>query len=407
MKAIKAAVSTSFLALPTNLSLVVVLALLLGLPAVGRAGPVSYTFTSIAETGGLISGLSFTPTISGDGTVAFLALVSPGPIGIFAGTGGPLTTIAAPSPFGGGGFGVPPFSNVAGTVVFYATAPSGVPFGIFTGNGGPLTPLYNSSAFRALGTAPTLNSAGTAAFVADPGAGAPSGVFTGNGGPVTAIADSLTFFNFRISPLVNDAGTVVFVAQEVAGGATGVFTGAGGPVTTVAVTGTRFSAIDQYPSMNDSGVVAFSGGLAAGGEGVFTAGGGGIATVADTSGAFSGFAGFSLGSGPSINNAGTVAFFATLDAGGSGIFTGSDPTADAVIRTGDALFGAPVTALDFFRGLNDAGQMAFIAELADGRQVVVRADPAQVGAVPGPSALALLAIGTLALAGYRWKRRRR
>jgi hypothetical protein len=193
MKAIKAAVSTSFLALPTNLSLVVVLALLLGLPAVGRAGPVSYTFTSIAETGGLISGLSFTPTISGDGTVAFLALVSPGPIGIFAGTGGPLTTIAAPSPFGGGGFGVPPFSNVAGTVVFYATAPSGVPFGIFTGNGGPLTPLYNSSAFRALGTAPTLNSAGTAAFVADPGAGAPSGVFTGNGGPVTAIADSLTF----------------------------------------------------------------------------------------------------------------------------------------------------------------------------------------------------------------------
>ena len=56
----------------------------------------------------------------------------------------------------------------------------------------------------------------------------------------------------------------------------------------------------------------------------------------------------SLGSGPSINDAGAVAFFATLDAGGSGIFTGPDPTTDVVIRTGDLLFGATVTALDFF-----------------------------------------------------------
>jgi hypothetical protein len=49
---------------------------------------------------------------------------------------------------------------------------------------------------------------------------------------------------------------------------------------------------------------------------------------------------------------------------------------DQVVAIGDPLFGSIVTGLSFWReGLNDVGELAFRATLADGRQVVVRADP--------------------------------
>src|SRR5207245_11350529 len=82
------------------------------------------------------------------------------------------------------------------------------------------------------------------------------------------------------------------------------------------------------------------------------------------------------GNGPGINNSGTVVFEATLTAGGSGLFSGPDPSADRIIGTGDPLFGSTVTNVDFRgRGLNDAGQVAFLATLGDGRTLLVRADP--------------------------------
>ena len=76
-------------------------------------------------------------------------------------------------------------------------------------------------------------------------------------------------------------------------------------------------------------------------------------------------------------NRGAVVFFARLDAGRVGIFTGPD-AADQVIAVGDPLFGSVVE--EFFLngsrlGFNDRGQIAFVARLADDRNVVVRADP--------------------------------
>src|SRR5262249_6376099 len=90
-----------------------------------------------------------------------------------------------------------------------------------------------------------------------------------------------------------------------------------------------------------------------------------------------------------------------------GIFTGPDPLADKVIATGDLLFGSALVEIVGLYGLNNNGQIAFYGTLADGRQVVVRADPAG-GGIPPPPALGPVAAGGLGLLGWvGWQRRRR
>lgn len=150
------------------------------------------------------------------------------------------------------------------------------------------------------------------------------------------------------------------------------------------------------PSINDVGTVAFRAGLDAGGEGIFTSSGGSITTIADSSGLFSSFRSVS------INNSGMLAFEANLDSGGFGIFTGTNPIADKVVAIGDPLFGSTVTFLGAFgqEGLNDAGEVAFFANLADGTSGIFRAESEDISTppetVPEPaSTLGLLAFGAL------------
>ena len=113
-----------------------------------------------------------------------------------------------------------------------------------------------------------------------------------------------------------------------------------------------------------------------GNTGVFLGNGIITKTVADNSGRYSSFW------TPSVNNNGKVAFRALLDGDISktGIFTGPDPIADKVIVAGDILLGSEVKGVQFTQyGLNDAGQIAFIAYLDSNRgtldTVIVRADP--------------------------------
>jgi PASTA domain-containing protein len=113
---------------------------------------------------------------------------------------------------------------------------------------------------------------------------------------------------------VNDAGTVAFQAA-LQGGGTGVFTGSDGGIEE-AVGPTLLAGVTSHPDLNNAGAMSFYGDLPAG-HGVFLLRYG-LQTIADTHGEFA-----SIGPlGPTMNEAGAVAFRADRAAGGSGIFVG-------------------------------------------------------------------------------------
>jgi hypothetical protein len=141
-------------------------------------------------------------------------------------------------------------------------------------------------------------------------------------------------------------------------------------------------------AINSTGSVAFTAALDAGGTGLLLApAGGSLTQVADTSGQFSALV---LGG---LNVSGTLAFVGDLTAGGRAVYLfppGGSLT--RIIGNGDALDGSTITGLTFpFASINDAGQIAFAASLADGRQGVFVGTP-----VPEPTSLALIAVGGLA-----------
>jgi hypothetical protein len=356
-----------------------VISLLLAWPLSG--GAASYTFTKIADTSGPLSRFDFpgAPSVNDAGTVAFLAGLATGggAGGIFTGDGERITTIAdSNGPFSGtGGFGQFPAINARGTVAFLSAQKTG-PMGIFTGSGGPITTIVLETQLMSLGH-PSINNRGTVAFKAD----VPGGhvdIFTSQNGSLTPILNNRgTFTGINAHLSINDAGTIAFLASLQVG-RPGIFTSQGRSITTIVDTSGPVR-VTGTPSINNAGVVAFFGCMEDSGcaidqpsaESIFTGTGGPLTTIADTSGPFSHFG------NPSINNAGTVVFLALLEAGGSGIFTGPDPVADQVIATGDLLFGSTVVSLGFLQGLglNDAGQVAFFATLANGESGIFRADP--------------------------------
>ena len=173
---------------------------------------------------------------------------------------------------------------------------------------------------------------------------------------------------------INDGGTVVFTAtlvedNSLVEGDSGILTVEEGIVTPL-IDNSSFLSGFESAAINNSDTVVFSASLDEGGSGVFTISNDALTTVADSSGLFKSF------EEAAINDSGAVAFLASLDAGDEGIFIGSDPVTDKVIATGDPLLGSTVTDLDFSnKSFNDFGQISFSAELANGIQVIFRADP--------------------------------
>jgi hypothetical protein len=308
-----------------------------------------------------------------DGTVTFQAALKDGGAGIFAGDGGPVATVFATA----GG----PFADVfshadagpGGAACAYAHLARGGSAVIRVVGGRAVAIARTPDPFRDIGPlGPTMNAAGTVAFRADRAPGE-RGVFTARAGaPIEIVADTRgTFAGFEGLPVVTRDGTVVFRADH-KDGRQSVLAARGGVLATIAATGERFRALGHFPGANDAGAVSFGATLASGVEGVFVAAGGETTTVADSSGPFESFR------GAWINNAGGVVFCATPKGGALGIYRGPDPKRDAILGTGDPLLGSTITEFALNPvSVNDAGQVAIRVRLADGRQLIVRADPAR------------------------------
>jgi hypothetical protein len=186
----------------------------------------------------------------------------------------------------------------------------------------------------------SVNNAGTVAFQAALREGG-TGVFIGDGGQVESVAgvDGLTVSSH---PDLNNEGATSFYTDD------GVVLVREDRLETIADTSARFTSIGPLgPTMNEAGAVAFRADLAGGVSGIFA----GNSTVADTSGAFAEFHGL-----PVINESGTVVFRADRTDGVQGIYAARDGEVEPVVETGESF-----ESLAAFPSANDDGTVAFAA----------------------------------------------
>ncbi len=385
-----------------------------------RASAEPYRFKKVAESGGGFAGFDAAPALNESGAVAFRALEQrPGmdPIaGIYVGaaganpnTPGPLTTIATieTQPF-------PAFPNVlftsfarpdvnaAGAVAFRASF-TGAGAGIFTSQSGVLTTVAQTGQAQfVLGFFGdvSINDASQVAFAANvplPVAGS-EGLFrhTPLTGFDTVATTGVMFQRFGLHPALTNGGTVGFRATLVPQG-DAIF---GAPVTLdPAIFPDSVSMALSEAALNDQGQAAYvARDLVLGMATLYVETRGvGRKTVASLPDF--------LSQGVSFNNHGSVAFLTSqglflVHADANGDY-GPVTNDNKVIGPGDPLFGSTVqssTMLFDSSALNNNGRLTFRAMLADGRQVVVLAEP-----VPEPSRTAawLAAIGAWSAVGRR------
>jgi hypothetical protein len=359
------------------------------------AGGNAYSFVKIAETGsGGVVNFPWTPSLNNSGAVALVVDNNLSTNRLVVGSGGPLQTIydrSGPLNALGGQVTI----NDSGAIAFVAAFDSGLG-GIVRGNGGALTTIADNSgnSFGSFGV-DHVNALGAVSFWSGLKTGG-SGFYLGDGSstPSTIASTSTPAFMFKTfatgGSYVNDNGDVVFQAQ-LNNNSLGVFLKRGSTITDVADDSGPLIFFSSGPSINNNGLMLFSAQFDTGGTALFSYLNGQLTTIADTN--TSSFANFN---DPIVNASGAFAFLGLLDNGTSGIWAGTDPLNDLVIATGMPLFGSTVSNLHFYRGLNDFGQMAFEADLADGRHVIARADP-----VPEPSVLGLM-VAAAALLRRQW-----
>lgn len=350
------------------------------------ASAASYTFTLIADTTGPFKTLGH-PALTAQGRVAFFATLDSGAQGIYRQSGESLTTIADDrgsfQHFSDPVTGVTtvPSINTQGTVAFWAALKTGGQ-GIFVGQGRQPTTIADDKGFlQTFGLFPSINDFDIVVFGAATDAGE-SGIFTGRGGPLTTIADTSESFSGFGVPTINNQNWVAFVAERADPPLFGIVARQSNVTRTI---------IDKFgnsplplqgfrpPRINAQGTVVFVADLQSQALVLFTGNGETLQVIADNEEANPvRFLAFDT---PAINSLGRIAFAALVDnirthETYTGVFTGPNPLTDQVIRTGAPLAGSTVTALQMFReGLNDEGQIAFHATLADETERIYRADP--------------------------------
>ena len=115
----------------------------------------------------------------------------------------------------------------------------------------------------------------------------------------------------------------------------------------------------------------FCAALVSGGASVFLAYGGNVETLIDAD------AGFESFRGALLSGTGELVFYATPTAGELGIYTGPDPERDCLLAVGGPLLDSSVASFALNPvSINRAGQLAIRVALENGRQLILRADPA-------------------------------
>jgi hypothetical protein len=329
----------------------------------------SYSFTQIAEFGpnSFFSQPIMTGTLNDHGTVTFRTRLWSGGEGAFTrDMEGNLGIIAITNdvikalPIGGR-------INNAGTVSFGADLRDGTQ-AIFTGRGQQLARITDTGPDSPFGSilpaAADVTNDETVAFRATLKGSGQTGIFTERAGePPRILYLTGGRFTDLWSQNIQRTGNLVVFGATLSTGGDGLFRGDGVTTTTIATTGDTYSSFTPASVANDAGTVAFLANLTAGDQAIVTGDGTQLTTIAATGDVFSDFTG-----NVSINNDGEVVFAADLAAGGRGIFSARDGAVDQIVGS---LADAPFSP----RALNNLGQFGFLANLADGRTVWVRADP--------------------------------
>jgi hypothetical protein len=168
---------------------------------------------------------------------------------------------------------------------------------------------------------------------------------------------------------LNASNTTAFVGQPNLVGGNAIFTSDHKGINIRASEAGPFHLFSAAVSLNDSGELAFHTVLHSGVSGIY------VLSKKSTAPLVLDNDNLRSPQRPVINNRGEVAFMGTLQNGASGIFIGPDPVLDKVVALGDTIDGVVIDAFDFFRGLNDRGQIVFTAHGRDGIQRLFRADP--------------------------------
>jgi hypothetical protein len=367
--------------------LVLLAAVALSLLAATAAQAAAYTFTKIADSArDNFNPNSFTcSSINNRGDVAFRAgRTSADGLNSFDGiyrvnADGTLTTIAEdPNRRTFGFLGNFPSMNDLGDVSFAANLAPSFDEAILRGNGKKLTTIATTAKglFNFFGFDTSVSNSGEVAFKGE--LNTPTfdeGLFSGSGFKLTThyLNHADVSLNGRPArfggndsrPSINNLGQIAFDESVQPNFDPGIFAGREGVFTTIAAPVSTVHV--EKPTLNDRGTVAFyRSAFDATGQfvsAIVTGSGGPLTTVADTTGPFGSF-GFRP---PSLDKNGSVAFLATLDDQvTTGIFVGPRVVQDRVIETGDKLDGGTVAGLLFCEeGLNDLGQLSFIATIAD------------------------------------------
>lgn len=337
----------------------------------------AYTFESVVDDSGALTNFFEAPGINASGEVAFQGRYDGSFEAIFKVSNGRLIEIARGDGnfFTSFGLGGHTPINASGRVAFMGNLTTSTS-GIFTstGDGSPLTKIVvgnEISAFFPITLPMSMNASGHVAFTARQH-GVYS-IYVGDGQSLVPVisTDRSEFELLEDIVAINATDVVAFTGFIRGGGGNGVYVATTASHAPIAQsTGIFGGFTGTYLSINQAGVVAFGATLDGAVRGGIWRG-----TPTEVEPVAVGLPYATFGR-VAINNSGQVAFYAGLPTANYGIYTGSNAVTHKVIELGDTLFGDVLDHLTFGEnGLNDIGQVAFAYRLRNGRYGVAVATP--------------------------------